>query len=70
MKVYEDKERREGKVENHSTAKEFLAGIAGAEVDKLFETKGLDFLDRERAKRQAVDYAQNAYDQQYQNQNY
>ncbi len=34
-------------------AKEILAGIAGAEVDKLFETKGLDFLDREKAKHHA-----------------
>lgn len=27
-------------------AKEMLAGIIGAEVDKLAETKGLDFVDR------------------------
>ena len=30
----------------HAFAKELLAGFAGAEADRLFETKGLDFLDR------------------------
>ena len=29
------------KVENHEVAKELLAGFAGAEADKLFETHGL-----------------------------
>lgn len=35
-----------GKPANHALAKEIIAGIAGAEADKLFETKGLDFIDR------------------------
>lgn len=30
-----------------------------AEVDKVFETKGLDFLDREKAKRHAQEEAIN-----------
>jgi hypothetical protein len=34
--------------------KELLAGFAAAEVDKLVETKGLDYIDREKAKRHAV----------------
>ena len=42
-----------------------LAGIAGAEVDKLFETKGLDTLDREKAKHQAKRQAEHLYEQQY-----
>lgn len=42
-----------------------LAGIAGAEVDKLFETKGLDAWDREKAKRHAKKQAEEMYDQQY-----
>lgn len=29
-------------------AKDLLAGFAGGESDKLFETHGLDFLDREK----------------------
>ena len=35
------------------------------QVDKLAETKGLDYLDREKAKRQAGEQAQQMYDQQY-----
>ncbi|PWN35646.1 uncharacterized protein FA14DRAFT_160702 [Meira miltonrushii] len=58
MREYEKYEERNGKPENHQMAKELLAGFAGAEVDKLFETKGLNFLDRERAKRHAQEEAQ------------
>lgn len=36
--------------DKHQLSKEILAGLAGAEVDKLFETHGLDFLDKEEAK--------------------
>lgn len=67
MKLFEDRQRREGQPVSHAFAKELLAGIAGGEVDKLFETKGLDFLDRERAKRQAIDHVQESYDQHYGN---
>lgn len=41
------------------------AGIAGAEVDKLFETKGLDYLDQEKAKRHAQQEAVQQYEQRY-----
>lgn len=54
-----------GKQVNHGFAKELLAGIAGAEVDKLIETKGLDFVDREKAKRHAKQQAEELYDNQY-----
>jgi hypothetical protein len=33
---------------NHAFAKELLIGFAGAEVDKLVETKGADHWDREK----------------------
>lgn len=46
-------------------AKEILAGLAGAEVDKLFETKGLDTIDREKAKHHARENAKSLYDEQY-----
>lgn len=39
-----------GKPVSHAFAKEAIAGLAGAEVDKLAETKGMDEYDRERAK--------------------
>ncbi|CAF0859219.1 unnamed protein product [Adineta steineri] len=43
--------------DDHQLTKEALAGLAGAEVDKLFESKGLDFLDREKAKFHAMEQA-------------
>ncbi|KAL9934694.1 hypothetical protein V8E36_006469 [Tilletia maclaganii] len=67
MRAYEQHQEREGKPANHALAKELLAGFAGAEVDKLFETKGLDFLDKQEAKRHAQREAEEAYDQQYNN---
>ncbi|PWN45671.1 hypothetical protein IE81DRAFT_344566 [Ceraceosorus guamensis] len=66
MRKYEQHEAANGKPANHALAKEILAGIAGAEADKLFETKGLDFIDRERAKHHAQEEAKQQYEQQYQ----
>jgi hypothetical protein len=50
MRMFENSQRKEGKSVSHGFAKELLAGIAGGEVDKLFETKGLDELDQFRAR--------------------
>ncbi|KAK1927939.1 hypothetical protein DB88DRAFT_479850 [Papiliotrema laurentii] len=63
MKAYEDHLRREGKPPSHAMAKELIAGFAAAEVDKLFETKGLDAYDREEAKRHAKQQAVEALNQ-------
>ncbi|KAF9821180.1 hypothetical protein IEO21_00788 [Rhodonia placenta] len=52
-KAYEKHCAANGKPESHAEAKELLAGFAGAFVDRLVETKGLDFIDREKAKRHA-----------------
>ncbi|KAH6655154.1 hypothetical protein BKA67DRAFT_559623 [Truncatella angustata] len=65
MKLFEDRQRKNGEPVNHQFAKEIVAGIAGAEVDKLFETKGLDFLDREKAKRHAKQQAESLYNDHY-----
>ncbi|CAI0642475.1 hypothetical protein CGCF415_v003956 [Colletotrichum fructicola] len=65
MKLFEDRQRKNGEPVKHQFAKEMLAGIAGAEVDKLFETKGLDYLDREKAKRHAEKQAEHLYQEQY-----
>lgn len=35
------------------------------QVDKLAETKGMDYLDKEKAKRHAKQEAENLYDQNY-----
>lgn len=54
-----------GKPVNHQFAKELLAGFAGGEVDRLAETKGADYIDREKAKRQARQQSEELYDQHY-----
>ncbi|GAB7342973.1 hypothetical protein MBLNU457_g1074t2 [Dothideomycetes sp. NU457] len=76
FKAFEDHQRAEGKPVSHQFAKELLAGFAGAEVDKLAETKGMDEqsrktnpgfarYDREKAKHQAKRNAEQMYDQHY-----
>lgn len=54
-----------GKAVSHGFAKELLAGFAGGEVDRLAETKGADYIDREKAKHQARERAEQLYDQHY-----
>jgi hypothetical protein len=54
-----------GKTVSHQFAKEALMGLAGAEVDRLAETKGADYIDREKAKRDAQDNASQMYDDHY-----
>ncbi|KAG0362401.1 hypothetical protein BGZ54_008633 [Gamsiella multidivaricata] len=61
MKSYEDKQPGE----KHKLTKEIFAAMAAAETDKLFETKGLDFLDREKAKHQAKKNAERIYEEKY-----
>ncbi|KAI5814047.1 putative CipC-like antibiotic response protein [Pyronema omphalodes] len=63
--AFEKHQRSQGKAVSHAFAKEALAGLAAAEVDKLIETKGLDYIDRERAKRHAEQGVQRMYDEQY-----
>jgi hypothetical protein len=42
-----------GQPESHAKAKELLAGLAGAFIDRIVETRGLDFVDKEKAKHHA-----------------
>ncbi|KZO97512.1 hypothetical protein CALVIDRAFT_479728 [Calocera viscosa TUFC12733] len=49
-KAYEDHEAKNGKPANHQVAKELIASFAGAFIDHIVETKGLDFVDKEEAK--------------------
>ncbi|DBA98932.1 hypothetical protein WJX77_000924 [Trebouxia sp. C0004] len=67
MRAYEKHQAANGQPPSHQFAKELIAGIAGAEVDKLVETKGLDYVDREKAKRHAKQQAEQIYEQQYGN---
>ncbi|KAK8153960.1 hypothetical protein BKA80DRAFT_192562, partial [Phyllosticta citrichinensis] len=65
FKAFEDHQRKQGKPVQHAFAKELLAGFAAAEVDKLAESKGADWVDREKAKHQAKKNAENMYDEHY-----
>ncbi|CCM01575.1 uncharacterized protein FIBRA_03635 [Fibroporia radiculosa] len=53
MKAYERHCAANGQPTSHAEAKELLAGFAGAFVDRMVETKGLDYVDRQKAKRHA-----------------
>ncbi|KAL1297416.1 hypothetical protein AAFC00_004949 [Neodothiora populina] len=65
MKAFEDRQRSEGKPIEHQFAKELIAGFAGAEIDKLAETKGEDEWDKQKAKHDAKKNAEAMYDEQY-----
>lgn len=65
MQMFEDRQRKEGKPVSHQFAKEAIAAFAGGEVDRLAETKGADYIDRERAKREAEHRSKDLYDQHY-----
>jgi hypothetical protein len=47
-----------GEPDSHAKAKEFLAGAIGAFVDREVETRGLDFIDKEEAKRHGRRHAE------------
>lgn len=54
-----------GHPDDHAQAKEILAGAIGFFVDREVETKGLDFIDREKAKRHAQQQAESELNNQY-----
>jgi len=53
MKAYHKHCEKNGQPASHAQAKEILAGLSGAFIDRMVETKGLDFIDREKAKHHA-----------------
>ncbi|ETW83924.1 hypothetical protein HETIRDRAFT_408198 [Heterobasidion irregulare TC 32-1] len=59
-KAYEKHVEANGKPDSHAKAKEILAGLTGAFIDRLVETKGLDFVDKEKAKHDAKKRAEGA----------
>ncbi|KAF4632882.1 hypothetical protein G7Y89_g5248 [Cudoniella acicularis] len=64
-KAYEQHVEKNGQPASHDKAKEIFAGFAGAFVDREVETRGLDFIDKEKAKRQAQEYAQDNIQDSY-----
>ncbi|CAO3629566.1 unnamed protein product [Mucor hiemalis] len=65
VKAYEKHCAENGQPTSHGTAKALLAAFVGGEVDKLIETKGLDYIDREKAKRHAEQQVHEYYDNEY-----
>ncbi|KAJ7283573.1 hypothetical protein C8J57DRAFT_1171348 [Mycena rebaudengoi] len=49
-KKYEEHVAANGKPESHAKAKELIAAFSAAFVDRMVETKGLDHIDKEKAK--------------------
>ncbi|KAF8327550.1 uncharacterized protein EI90DRAFT_2998458 [Cantharellus anzutake] len=52
-KAYSDHKAKNGEFDDHAKAKAFIAGAIGAFVDREVETKGLDFIDKQKAKHHA-----------------
>ncbi|KAJ7234353.1 CipC-like protein [Mycena haematopus] len=52
-KAYEKHVAENGKPESHAKAKEILAALTAGFIDREVETKGLDFIDTEKAKHDA-----------------
>ncbi|GAA6019259.1 hypothetical protein JCM10207_005056 [Rhodosporidiobolus poonsookiae] len=65
QKAYLEHKEKNGTPQNHEMAKELLAGFAAAAADRLIETKGLDFIDREKAKHEAKKLAEDAPRENY-----
>ncbi|KIK03211.1 hypothetical protein K443DRAFT_676874 [Laccaria amethystina LaAM-08-1] len=59
-KAYEKHCADNGKPSSHAKAKELLAGFSGAFIDRVVETKGLDFVDKQKAKHHAKEQAESA----------
>ncbi|KAF8630579.1 hypothetical protein AX17_005391 [Amanita inopinata Kibby_2008] len=59
-KAYEKHVAANGKPDSHAQAKEFCAAAAGAFIDHIVETKGLDFVDKQKAKHEARKHAEEA----------
>ncbi|KAL9712364.1 hypothetical protein Ac2012v2_003601 [Leucoagaricus gongylophorus] len=65
-KSYNEHCEREGQPQSHEKAKEIFAGFAGAFADRMIETKGMDWIDREKVQWDAyeqhgADYVSQSY---------
>ncbi|KAJ3725967.1 hypothetical protein EV361DRAFT_877351 [Lentinula raphanica] len=59
-KAYEKHCEKNGKPDSHAKAKELIAAFTGAFIDHIVETKGLDFIDKQKAHRDAKKNAEDA----------
>ncbi|KAK8915742.1 hypothetical protein H634G_07975 [Metarhizium anisopliae BRIP 53293] len=58
-KAYENHCAENGQPGSHAEAKEIMSGFAGAFIDREVESKGMDFIDAEKAKYQARQHIDN-----------
>ncbi|KIJ46851.1 hypothetical protein M422DRAFT_249595 [Sphaerobolus stellatus SS14] len=58
-KKYEEHVSKNGKPVDHAAAKALLAGFAGAFIDRVVETKGLDEVSKVKAHHQAKEHLEN-----------
>ncbi|KAE8313922.1 hypothetical protein BDV41DRAFT_535523 [Aspergillus transmontanensis] len=65
-KAYFEHQAKNGEPDDHAQAKQIAAGLATAAVTHLFETKGLDFIDKQKAEHRAKKDAEEAIDRHYQ----
>ncbi|KIK68127.1 hypothetical protein GYMLUDRAFT_155033 [Collybiopsis luxurians FD-317 M1] len=64
-KKYEQHCAANGKPDSHAEAKELIAAFSGAFIDRIVETKGLDFIDKEKAKHQAKTHTEDVLVEEY-----
>ncbi|OAX35130.1 hypothetical protein K503DRAFT_746368 [Rhizopogon vinicolor AM-OR11-026] len=57
MKAYNKHCEKNGTPASHDTAKEIMAAGAGFFIDRIVETKGLDFFDKQKAQHHAKESA-------------
>ncbi|KAJ7095452.1 hypothetical protein B0H15DRAFT_829596 [Mycena belliarum] len=62
-KKYEEHCAANGKPSSHAKAKELIAAFSGAFVDRMIETKGLDAIDKAKAKHAAKKRAEEQSDE-------
>ncbi|KAG9019254.1 hypothetical protein FRB90_004816 [Tulasnella sp. 427] len=64
-RLWEHHKEKNGEQPTHAHAKELIAGFAGAFIDRIVETKGLDFIDKQKAKKQAQERAEGQVSSNY-----
>ncbi|KZT51246.1 hypothetical protein CALCODRAFT_503772 [Calocera cornea HHB12733] len=65
MNAWEAHAKAGGQEPTHEVMKETLAAMAAAEVDRLIETNGLTWIDKERAQHDAIVQAQHYAEEKY-----
>ncbi|KAN0074622.1 Protein of unknown function (DUF3759) domain containing protein [Tylopilus felleus] len=65
-KAWNEHKRKQGVDVSHATAKEIMAAASAAFIDRVIETKGLDAIDRHKAKKHAHHHHDQELNQYYQ----